>query len=132
MMLTHEDVRRCCHRYAEAWNAGDVDAVVAMFSPDAVVREPIDGPEFDGLDAFRAFFESVRPLVESLTVVEPIFISADCHHAAVRFDIVATAEGRRFVTPSLDFFHFDDQGRFVALETIQATSDLPGEGVAES
>jgi ketosteroid isomerase-like protein len=131
-MLSREDVRRCCHQYAEAWNAGDVDAVVAMFSPHAVVREPIDGPAFDGLEAFRAFFESVRPVVESLTVVEPIYVSADCRHAAVRFDIVANAEGQRFVTPSLDFFHFDDEGRFVALETIQAPADAPVEGAARS
>ena len=127
-MLDQDVVRKLCRRYAEAWTAGDVATAASLFSPSAVVRDPIDGPVLDGIDDIRAFFDSVTPVVESLEVVEPLFISADCHHVAARYDIVACVDGRRFVTHAVDIFHLGADGLFVAMEAIHAPGDVLDEG----
>ena len=49
-------IRDVFARYAAAHTAGDVDAIVALFAPDAVVRDPVNAPEHRGQDALRRFF----------------------------------------------------------------------------
>lgn len=39
-------------RVFETTNAGDIDAFMALFAPDAVV---VDGPTYDGADAIRTW-----------------------------------------------------------------------------
>lgn len=49
-------IRSVFARYATAMTAGDLDAVLALFSPDAVVRDPVDTPAHEGIDAIRTWF----------------------------------------------------------------------------
>jgi hypothetical protein len=123
-MLNQDLVRELCLHYAEAWTAGDVAAAASLFSPSAVVRDPIDGPVLNGIGDIRAFFDSVTSVVESLEVVDPLFISADCRHVAARYDIVACVDGRRFVTHAVDIFHLGDDGLVVGMEAIHAPGDV--------
>lgn len=49
-------IRDVFARYAAAHTAGDVDAIVALFAPDAVIRDPANAPEQRGHAALRRFF----------------------------------------------------------------------------
>jgi ketosteroid isomerase-like protein len=63
------------HRAIEAWNAGDMDRVVAEYAPDAIMRGlerwPEPGPYF-GRDDIRQAFERIHEPWESdsIEVVE--------------------------------------------------------------
>lgn len=45
-------------RYGAAHTAGDVDRILALFSEDAVLRDPANAPEHRGKPAMRTFFEA--------------------------------------------------------------------------
>jgi ketosteroid isomerase-like protein len=50
-------------RYEEAWTGGDVDALVELYSEDAVLW-PFSGGMYEGRDAIRGFFQD-NPRMES-------------------------------------------------------------------
>jgi ketosteroid isomerase-like protein len=52
----------------EAWNAGDMDALAALYDPDMVVRGPEEWPEpgpFVGRDAIMRQYRQVRETFDS-------------------------------------------------------------------
>jgi RNA polymerase sigma-70 factor (ECF subfamily) len=53
--LGDERVRELVGRFVEAWDAGDVDAVVSMLAEDAVLAMPPRPSWFRGIDDARAF-----------------------------------------------------------------------------
>jgi ketosteroid isomerase-like protein len=50
-------------RYEDAWTGGDVDALVELYSEDAVLW-PFSGGMYEGRDAIRGFFQD-NPRMES-------------------------------------------------------------------
>lgn len=96
-------------RYVEAMNARDLDAMMSLFAPSAVVRHP--SGVYADLDAIRSFF------------VEGVFAYA------ARLQSVAMLEQRDMawleveaesdVTPGrqrvVDVFRLDDEGRIIDL-----------------
>jgi ketosteroid isomerase-like protein len=55
----------------EAWNAGDMDAVLDLYVPEAIFRLPEDWPEpgpFVGREAVRHQFEQLRATWDADTV----------------------------------------------------------------
>jgi len=45
--------------YFERVNAGDIDGLVKLFSPDAVVADPVGTPPVSGEEGLRAYFHRV-------------------------------------------------------------------------
>ena len=59
----------------EAWNAGDMDTVLALYVPEAILRMPDDWPEpgpFVGRDAVMRQFEQLRETWADADAAEPI------------------------------------------------------------
>ena len=51
-------IRELVERYVDAWERGDVDAVVAMLADDAILAMPPRPTWYRGIDAARAFLAS--------------------------------------------------------------------------
>lgn len=60
--------RELIDRHVAAMNAKDLDAVAALFHPDAVYidRRPLAWERLEGREAIRVFFGSVFPYMESI------------------------------------------------------------------
>jgi len=110
-----KDIERVFEEYAAAWSRGDVDGVAALFAPDAVVHDPVDGPAVEGLDNIRAFFAEFGAPVRAIRVAGPVHISADCRHAAARMDAEAELGEGSTLVEALDVFTFDDEGRITTM-----------------
>ena len=50
-----DEIRELVERYVEAWNRGDVDAVVAMLAEEATFSMPPNFEWFRGREAIREF-----------------------------------------------------------------------------
>lgn len=52
-----EHIAEVLQRYARFMSASDVEGILGLFAPNAVLRDPITGPERSGHDEIRAWFE---------------------------------------------------------------------------
>ncbi|MFS3135658.1 YybH family protein [Gluconacetobacter sacchari] len=55
--MTDHPLRKVADTLIAATNAGDVDAVVALFTPDAVIDDPSTGHRLDGHAGIRTYVE---------------------------------------------------------------------------
>lgn len=108
--VTPEQTVAAVRRYAEAHSAGDVDAVAALFAPDAVVADPVTEPPHVGRDAVREFFAGTHAMVDSMELEITGPIRAVDRYAAVPLRAVTTIGGNRFAVDIIDVFTFGDDG----------------------
>ena len=101
--------------YATAINAGDVEALLALFSPDAVVTNPAG--TFEGPDRIRGFYEGVVLAGQARLTVRSVRPVDDRHVTA---ELAATSPlgspGDELV--AVDDFHLDDDGRIARLDIV--------------
>lgn len=55
--MTDHPLRDVADALIAATNAGDTDAVIALFTPDAVIDDPSTGHRFDGHAGIRTYVE---------------------------------------------------------------------------
>jgi steroid delta-isomerase-like uncharacterized protein len=113
------DLRDTIDRYNEAWNAHDLDAIVAMHAPEMVfenhtagelavgdaVRDHIGGI-FEGWPDLR--FETRRLYVRDDLVVQEWTASATHSKELRRGEIVAPPSGKRIEWVGMDVIPFED------------------------
>jgi uncharacterized protein len=85
--MREEDLEAVRRGY-EAWNRGDVDAVLELVHPDIEWQPGEDAPEAgenQGIEGFRGFIESWLDSFEELRIVpEELLVEGDCVVATVR------------------------------------------------
>jgi len=105
------------HRYYEAFNRGDREAMLALLAED-VAHDPNQGPRETGREAFRAFLQRMdRCYGEQLRDIR-VFASEDGTHAAAEYvvhgtykatdDVLPAATGQTYVLPGGAFFSIRD------------------------
>lgn len=55
--VSADHIRSVFERYGECLTAGDTDATLALFAPDAFIKDPATGPEQRGHEALRTFYQ---------------------------------------------------------------------------
>lgn len=117
-------MRAAVEAYAAAHTAGDIDAIAALFAPDAVVADPVDQPEMVGRDAVRDFFAGTHQGVEGfeLRITGPI--RAVGSFAAVPLQAETTMGGTTLLIDIIDVFTFDDDGLIADMRAYWTASDI--------
>jgi steroid delta-isomerase len=105
-----EDIISTVEAYAAAQTSGDVDAVVALFAPDAVVADPVHEPAHVGRQAIHTFFSGTRDMVDSMVLEVTGPIRAVDRYAAVPLRAVSDIGGSRVAVDIVDVFTFEDNG----------------------
>jgi steroid delta-isomerase-like uncharacterized protein len=112
-------LREAIDRYNEAWNAHDLDAIVAMHAPDMVFHNHTAGESASGEEArghigaiFETWpdiaFETRRLYVRDGLVVQEWTASATHANTMRRGDLEAEPTGRRVEWDGLDVIPFED------------------------
>ena len=109
-MPSKEDIISTVEAYAAAQTSGDVDAVVALFAPDAVVADPVHEPAHVGRQAIHTFFSGTRDMVDSMVLEVTGPIRAVDRYAAVPLRAVSDIGGSRVAVDIVDVFTFEDNG----------------------
>ncbi|CAN7378935.1 nuclear transport factor 2 family protein [Pseudomonas sp. GL-B-26] len=55
-MVSAQQVQATMARHVELVDAGDIDAIVALYGQDAVVEDPVGQPPIRGLVAIERFY----------------------------------------------------------------------------
>ena len=106
-------------RYNEAWNAHDLDAIMAMHARDMVFENHTAGERADGQEALshiaRIFeswpdiaFETRRMYVREDLIVQEWTATATHVKPLRRGDLVAEPSGRRVAWKGMDVIPFED------------------------
>lgn len=101
------------HAYVHALNAGDVEAIVALYADDAQVEDPVGALPKKGIAEIRAFYTGA--LRTRLQVELEGQIRAVADEAAFPFSVSYEIKGQRTTVRPLDMFRFNEAGRIVQM-----------------
>jgi len=114
-MADETTIRETIESYWKTFSAGDIDALVALFTDDATVEDPVGSPVHDGKRAVRQFYESAHALADSIEL-RGIDITLVCgDQAAFAMEIRPTIGGATFVMHAIDVMTFADDGRITSM-----------------
>ena len=112
-MPTPEHMQAAVRAYIAALNAGDIDAIVALYAEDATVEDPVGSTPQRGLAQIRTFYSA--SLSMALQVVLDGEIRAVANEAAFAFSVSLVMDGKRITIRPIDVMRFDAQGRITSM-----------------
>lgn len=108
--------------YVAALNAGDLEAIVALYADDASVEDPVGSPPKLGIAAIRTFYaRSTAIALQAALDGEVRVVGNEC---AFAFSVSFVHEGRRTTIRPIDTFRFDDAGRIVQMRAFFGPSNI--------
>ncbi len=123
-----EHITRVFEQYTAAISRCDADAAVALFTPDAVVRDPVDGPTLEGAEKIREFFAGGEGILQSLVLTGPVRIAGDGLHAAAPMQARLDLGDGLKVLDTLDVMTFDDAGLVTSMHAYYGPSNFADPG----
>jgi len=119
-----EHIRQMFERYAFCLSEGDVEGVVSLFAPEALLEDPI-GTEYLGHAAIRDFFQRSFNGVGGRIRFEPEGpVRIHNEHAACAFTAICDRVDPPFEVDTLDIARFDEQGQFGSLVAIWSQANV--------
>lgn len=109
--------------YVDRINRGDLDGILALFAPGAVIEDPLGSPPRTGND-IRAWFTDTIAFQTRIRPVAPIR-GSHANAAALVFDVrFQPPEGPPLLIRSLDICTFDQDGRITSLKAYWGPDDI--------
>jgi steroid delta-isomerase len=121
-MPTQSEMKAALQAYIDRFNAGDADAIMALFAEDAVVEDPVGSP-LKSRAEFEAFIRQGVKFGARLALAAPIRGSHG-NHAAMVFTVTFVQNGVRYTTNSTDVMAFDDAGKIIRMDGFWGPSDV--------
>ena len=101
-------IEKIYDRYAELVTQGDVDAIVALYTEDATIEDPIGTEIHRGRDAIRAFYAAVAG---TTTMKRAGAARAAANESATPLVALMGPEGQQQALDIISVMTFDDDGR---------------------
>ena len=121
-MPTQAQMKAALQAYVDGFNAGDADAIMALFAEDAVIEDPVGSP-LKSRAEFEAFIRDGVAFGARLALAAPIRGShGNC--AAMAFTVTFTQNGVRYTTNSVDVMTFGDDGKIVRMDGYWGPGDV--------
>jgi ketosteroid isomerase-like protein len=115
MTLAADAVEAAVRAYYEAVSKGDIEAVAAMFTRDAVMRDPVGAPPATDDAARRLKYTGILVAFDDFTIA-PATIIVGGDEAAAAWTVDATSKSGRDVRFSgISTFTLDSTGRITAM-----------------
>lgn len=116
-------MRAALQAYVDCINQGNRDGVLALFSPEAVIEDPVGSPPKTGEDIMSWFSDTIA-FGTHIRPVAPIR-GSHANAAALVFEVTfQPPEGPRLLIRSLDVCTFDPEGRIISLKAYWGPEDM--------
>jgi steroid delta-isomerase len=116
-------MRATVERYVERHTAGDIDGIVACFTPDASAEDPIGSPPHVGTEALRGFFEGTHAMADRLELKITGLIRVAGDFAAFPMQAISTIGDMTLVVEIIDVMTFAEDGRISDMKAYWAMED---------
>ena len=118
-MPTEATMKAALQAYIDYFNAGDADALTALFADDATVEDPVGAPANHGKTAIHAFYVDAMKNGAKLSLSAPIR-GSHSNAAAMAFEAKIGTLTVRIV----DVMTFDDAGKFTSMKAYFGPGDF--------
>lgn len=112
-------VRAVVEAYVEALDAGDDEAVVDLFAPEAVVTSPLR----ESVPARQFYTDLIEDSRESQVELVEVFTGDASAAAQLAYDWTLS-DGTRTAFDCVDVFRFDDEGQITSLRIFYDPSEI--------
>jgi steroid delta-isomerase len=116
-----ETITATVHRYLELIGGGSADDIVALFTDDATVEDPVGSEPRVGRQAIHGFFTTLETLDRATELVS---LRVCGHEAAFQFVITFDAGGQRMRLEPIDTVVFNDEAKITSLRSYFSPSDV--------
>ena len=129
-MLSDEKIAAIMQAYVDAISGDDVEAVIALYTEDAVVEDPIGTDPHRGHTALREFYQMAVDSVEKMVLEGNPRIRDNYGACAMR----AYPKGMNmsFCMETLDVMEFNDEGKITSMTAYWGDSNAREVTSAES
>ena len=111
-MPTAQEIAKTFQTYVESMTAGDVDKIVSLYAPDAVVTDPVGSAPIQGHAAIRAFYTEAAPHVDHMILDGNPRINQNVGAAPMR---CFPKNPPGFCVEIVDVMTFDEQGKITTM-----------------
>ena len=126
-IVTPEAAVALCDAYLKSLVAGDLDAVVSLFSSDAIVEDPVGSETQQGEDALRAFYQIACDSVTAAERTGPPRIAGQ--DIAFAFTITVGAAPDALTIDIIDVFSCDEAGKVRGMKAYWGPDNMrPADG----
>jgi len=108
-------VRETIEQYWKRFSAGDVDGLVALYTDDATVEDPVGTPVRHGIDEIREFYASAQALADSIELRSLGVTEVLGDQAAFAMEIRPVIGGATYVLHAIDVMTFAEDGRITSM-----------------
>lgn len=112
-MVDETHIKNVMQAYAEAVSGDDVEAILALFTEDAVVEDPVDSEPHRGQEALRAFYQGAIEAVDKMTLDGSV--RARGNKGAAAMLAYPKGAGGSVVIETLDVMAFNDDGKITSM-----------------
>lgn len=121
-MPTDEQKLAAVHAYIAAFEAGQPEAVVVLFAPDATVEDPVGSPLKRGHDEIREFYTMSMATGARLELIGDPRCVAD--YVAFPFAVNLEMNGNRMVIEVIDTFRLNDEGKITEMRAFFGPANM--------
>lgn len=113
-MPSSDEMIATVHRYVEAFENGDAEAVAAIYADDATIEDPIGTPIKNGRSEILEFYKMGMASGAKLVLEGPVRVAKD--YAAFAFQVRLSWDGSQQTIDVIDTFRFDDRGQIIEMK----------------
>lgn len=124
MPASNDVLRTTVQRYLDLVADGTADEVVALYSPDATLEDPVGAPVLRGHEEIRTLYAGL----EGLSMTTRLVTLRTCAgHAAFHFEVVTDTGDMKITMAPLEVMTFDDDGLITSMRAFWSDEDLVAE-----
>lgn len=121
-MPTPEQMIAAVHAYVAGFEAGDVEAIVALFADDATVEDPVGTPPKSGREEIRAFYAASVATGAKLELLGDPRCTSE--YVAFPFAVKLEWGGNKTVIDVIDTFRIDDAGKITEMRAFFGPANM--------
>ena len=117
-------IRATVDAYCAAFTAGDQDAYVALFAPDAWIEDPVGTPRHEGPEALAAFFAQSSSLADSIELRRTGPVRVAVGECAFPMQARPVIGGDTYAVDIIDVMTFDDAGKITTMRAFWDPAEM--------
>ena len=119
-----EHIAGVFQRYADLFTAGDAKGITALYAPDAVVRDPVTGPEVRGSQAIHDWYQRAFDTAGRMFMELEGEVRVGGRYGAAAYVVRVVDQPEPFRSNTLDVMVFNDDGLIVSMDAYWGPTNI--------